>query len=105
MEIRKYADVSTANIRQEDAKVLEQFAVECAEDSGLNTRSPAITVYDTQYGFIIPLFAEIEESTERINELSVEARNLIKVALKRKCHLLVLDCDAEKDESLPTFEW
>lgn len=91
--------VSTAHIREEDAKELQRLA-----DAPPNV-CDMITARES--GFFVKLFAD-EYDDQRLNYypgLSHEANALLELACRAGYLMVELDCDARRYPGLPEFSW
>jgi hypothetical protein len=101
--VRKYADISTAHITQEDRDKLHEWALE-----EVHGGSAPITVAEYQYGFFISVPPQNAfDDKEFIDSLgfSDDFVELIKLAGKQGADVVRLDADAFVSKVLPTFDW
>lgn len=96
MEIEKNLVVSTCHITEKDTRLL---------DRACSAYLAGLTVYSTEYWYMIHLNMEIIKNLEE--RFSPEFVNLYKFAATHpeKFTFLKLDCDADIISDFPTFDW
>jgi hypothetical protein len=94
--VRKFLDLSTAHLAQEDKRILERASVpgEC------NTFGPPSAKHT--YGWW--MFAPEELDGYREAELSNNLRRICTYARTCGCDYILFDSDAEINKNLPVFE-
>jgi len=90
--VRRFLDISTAHLSEEDKALLDSFA---APDSRLGPMTVS-----TCYGWWMYAIDDCYED----NCLSDNLTRICKHARKNGCDYILFDCDAETDEELPVFE-
>lgn len=96
MEIEKNLVVSSAHITENDTRLL---------DRACSAYLAGLTVYSTEYWYMIHLDREIIKNLEE--RFSPEFVNLYKFALnhEEEFTFLKLDCDGDVLNDFPTFDW
>jgi len=90
--VRKFLDLSTAHLDEEDRRLLDLFSVP-------DSKAGPMAV-NTIYGW----FMWAAEDCYEDNNLSENLIRICKHARKHRCDYIMFDCDAEVDPALPVFE-
>jgi hypothetical protein len=92
----QYVDLSTAHISMEDSELLADPE---ARDAA------RLAVYETEYGFFIPLTGEEDRLQMTQQGFSDVFADLVEMCQEQGIQLIRLDQDALEIAGLPTFAW
>lgn len=94
LQISKMLTVSSAHIKEETAQFLND-----------ETRDELIVYPKLVYGWFILANPGTEDFEAELTRIPEELANLIRFAKENGCDWLCLDCDGDKVEGLPIFDW
>lgn len=97
--------LSTAHIREGDAKLLEKFCED--EREGFMPSLDGVAIHEQPYGWRILVLNDCDLNEEQLQErgFSEEFIDLLRMVKKGSYTGLWLDRDGETYEHLPSFEW
>ena len=95
LEICKMLTISTAHIKEETAKILEDHSSSLIDYD--------LVIYDKdEFGWWIHL---PDEDYKELHNVPDDLKVCLNLAVENGCEWLCLDCDGEVVDCLPTYEW
>lgn len=94
MEIGRYIVLSTAHVRVETARLLEEWAKLPAADQPL-------AIASTQYGW----FVSTHDASNKSQGLPPEIAGIVAYGRVHECTYVLLDCDGPVQAPLPIYPW
>lgn len=93
MEIDKMLTLSTGHITEESAILLDRLA------DGITDNGP-ITYKKKDYGWFVHIYDILEEF-----DIPEDLKKVIEFARRHNCSWLCLDCNGNRVDFLPVYDW
>lgn len=113
MPILTYLDLSTGHITDDDNRYLTEKNYDFLQDNYVNLEPFGFRIVPHQYGWFVsvPDIKAYDITPDEFKDmvisegLSTFFADIILYAQGKECKWINLDCDADYQDDLPTFEW